>query len=131
MVKIIHSMIRVKDEEKSLDFYKAVFGMTIKSRMDFGSFTLIYLVADGSDFELELTVNKGQEEPYDLGNGYGHLAVAVDDLEATHEAVKAAGYHPGDIIEFKPDGNFLAKFFFISDPDGYQIEVLLASGRYR
>jgi lactoylglutathione lyase len=106
--------------------------MTVKERIDFESFTLVYLAGSGSDFELELTINKGQDAPYELGNGYGHLAFAVDNLEATHAAVKAAGHAPRDIVEFRPDGeNLLAKFFFIADPDGYQIEVLQASGRYQ
>jgi len=130
MAKPIHSMIRVLDEEKSIAFYGAAFGMTVKDRLDFENFTLVYLVGSGATFELELTVNKGREEPYDVGDGYGHLAFAVDDLEAAHAACGAAGYAPRDIVEFKPDGNLLAKFFFIADPDGYQIEVLQAGGRY-
>lgn len=132
MAKPIHSMIRVVDEAKSIAFYRTAFGMTVKDRFDFESFTLVYLAGSGSDFELELTINKGQDAPYELGNGYGHLAFAVDDLEATHAVVKAAGHAPRDIVEFRPDGeNLLAKFFFIADPDGYQIEVLQASGRYQ
>ncbi|WP_417472653.1 VOC family protein [Leisingera sp.] len=132
MAKPIHSMVRVLDEARSLAFYKAVFGMEVRDRFDFEGFSLIYLATDESPFELELTVNKGQETPYELGNGYGHLAFAVEDLEASHAAAKAAGYAPRDIVEFKPDGeNILAKFYFIADPDGYQIEVLQAGGRYR
>jgi len=131
MGKPIHSMIRVIDEARSTAFYSNAFGMTVKDRFEFESFILIYLTGAESNFELELTVNKGRSEPYDLGNGYGHLALAVDDLEATHAAVTAAGHAPRDIVEFKPDGNLLAKFFFIADPDGYQIEVLQAGGRYQ
>lgn len=131
MAKPIHSMIRVLDEARSTAFYHEVFGMIVRDRFDFETFTLIYLVGTGSDFELELTVNKDRTTPYDLGDGYGHLAIAVDDLAATHAAVTAAGHTPRDIVEFKPDGNLLAKFFFIADPDGYQIEVLQAGGRYR
>ncbi|MFT7596072.1 MAG: lactoylglutathione lyase [Paracoccaceae bacterium] len=131
MAKPIHSMIRVLDEARAVAFYNAAFGMTIKDRFDYDSFTLIYLVGAGSTFELELTVNKGRTEPYDLGDGYGHLAVAVDDLEAVHATVTTAGLAPRDIVEFKPDGSLLAKFFFIADPDGYQIEVMQAAGRYQ
>jgi len=131
MAKPIHSMIRVIDETRSTAFYNNVFGMTVKDRFDFESFTLIYLVGTGSGFELELTINKGRSEPYNLGDGYGHLAFAVDDLEATHATISAAGHSPRDIVEFKTDGNLLAKFFFVTDPDGYQIEVLQAAGRYQ
>lgn len=71
MAKPIHSMIRVLDEEKSIAFYSAAFGMTVKDRLDFENFTLVYLVGSGATFELELTVNKGREEPYDLGMATG------------------------------------------------------------
>ena len=101
-----------------------------QGQVRFRKLHLIYLAGSGSHFELELAINKGQDAPYELGHGYGHLAFAVDNLEATHAAVKAAGHAPRDIVEFRPDGeNLLAKFFFIADPDGYQIEVLQASGR--
>jgi len=132
MAKPIHSMIRVRDEARSRAFYKEVFGMELKDRFDFETFTLVYLAAPESPFELELTVNKGRDTPYDLGDGYGHLAFAVDDLAAVHAAAKAAGHAPRDIVAFRPDGEtLLATFFFIADPDGYQIEVIQSAGRYR
>ncbi len=131
MAKPIHSMVRVLDETRSLTFYKEVFGMRVVDRFDYPSFSLIYLATEESTFELELTVNRDQSEAYELGNGYGHLAFAVDDLAKAHAEAKAAGFAPRDIVEFKPDGELLATFFFISDPDGYQIEVLQKRGRYQ
>ena len=71
MAKAIHSMIRVLDEERSLAFYEKAFGLTVKDRLDFPEFALIYLSNPESEFELELTVNKSQTAPYDLGDGYG------------------------------------------------------------
>ncbi len=130
MAKAIHAMIRVLDEDKSVDFYRRAFGMTIAERMDFDSFTLVYLRNPENDFELELTVNKGQAEPYDLGNGYGHIAFAVDDLESEHDRFTQEGLEPRKLVEFAPGGAVIAKFFFVSDPDGYQIEVLQRHGRY-
>ena len=131
MAKAIHSMIRVLDEHRSVDFYKQAFQLNIADRLDFETFTLIYLRNDEADFELELTVNKGQTTPYDLGNGYGHLAFAVDNLDAEHGRFEALGYHPRKIVEFNRDGALLARFFFVEDPDGYKIEVLQKHGRYR
>lgn len=131
MAKAIHSMIRVLDETRSVDFYKTAFGLDIADRLDFEKFTLVYLSNAESEFELELTVNKGQEEPYDLGNGYGHFAVSVDDLEAEHARFIAAGLAPRKIVEFAPDGVLIGKFFFITDPDGYEIEVLERAGRFK
>lgn len=131
MAKAIHSMIRVLDEARAVDFYETGFGLTVADRLDFDSFTLVYLRNPENDFELELTVNKGQTEPYDLGNGYGHIAFAVDDLEAEHARFSEAGLAPRKIVEFAPAGTVIAKFFFVADPDGYQIEVLQRSGRYQ
>ena len=129
--KMIHTMIRVLNEEASVQFYNKAFGLTIAHEMDFEEFKLIYMANDEQSFELELTINKSQTTPYDLGAGYGHLAFAVDDLESEHERLKNAGLNPKDIVHFKHEGKLLAKFFFIEDPDGYKIEVLQKMGRYQ
>ena len=131
MAKLIHGMIRVLDEARSLRFYETALGLAVADRFDFDGFTLIYLRNPQADFELELTVNKGRTEPYDLGDGYGHLAVAVADLEAEHARLVAAGIAPRPIKEMMREGALLARFFFIEDPDGYKIEVLQSHGRYK
>jgi lactoylglutathione lyase len=128
---MIHSMIRVLEEERSLAFYTKAFGLEIADRLDFDTFTLIYLSNSESEFELELTVNKGREEPYDLGNGYGHLAVSVVDLDGEHQRLTDLGFNPNKIVEFNRDGVLIARFFFITDPDGYKIEVLQRHGRFK
>ena len=130
MAKMIHSMIRVLDEDKSVTFYKKAFGLDIADRLDFDDFTLVYLSNPASNFELELTVNKDRSKPYDLGDGYGHLAVSVDDLKAEHERFKAEGLAPRKLVEFAPGGTLVGRFFFVTDPDGYEIEVLERSGRF-
>nr|PZN82460.1 MAG: lactoylglutathione lyase [Pseudomonadota bacterium] len=130
MAKAIHSMIRVLDEKRSVDFYAKAFGLQIADRFQFDDFTLIYLRNNEADFELELTVNHGRTEPYDLGTGYGHIAFAVDDLEAVHRRFEREGLNPTPIKELSHQGKPLAKFFFVTDPDGYKIEVLQKQGRY-
>lgn len=130
MAKMIHSMIRVLDEARSLAFYDTAFGLKVADRLDFPEFTLIYLANPETGFELELTVNKGRTEPYDAGDGYGHLAVSVEDLAADHARLTAAGLAPRKMVDFAPGGTVIARFFFIADPDGYQIEVLQRGGRY-
>ncbi|WP_431298400.1 VOC family protein [Tabrizicola sp. BL-A-41-H6] len=130
MAKAIHSMVRVLDEARSLAFYETAFGLTVADRLDFDTFTLIYLSNPESTFEVELTVNKGRTEPYALGDGYGHLAVSVDDVDAQHARMTAAGLAPRKLVDFAPAGSVIARFFFIADPDGYQIEVLQRGGRY-
>lgn len=131
MAKAIHSMIRVLDEERSVSFYRRAFGLEIADRLDFSEFTLIYLSNPDTEFEVELTVNKGRTDPYELGDGYGHLAVSVDDLDAEHARFEAEGFAPRKLVEFAPDGQLVGRFFFVADPDGYQIEVLERSGRFK
>ncbi|RUU45668.1 MULTISPECIES: VOC family protein [unclassified Mesorhizobium] len=131
MAKAIHTMIRVLEEARSVDFYRKAFGMDVAERLDFDTFTLVYLSNAEAEFELELTVNKGREEPYALGEGYGHLAVSVIDLDSEHDRLGALGLNPKKIVEFNRDGALLARFFFIEDPDGYKIEVLQRRGRFK
>lgn len=131
MAKAIHSMIRVLEEARSVAFYDAAFGLKVADRLDFSGFTLVYLSNPETEFELELTINKDQSEPYELGNGYGHLAVSVSDLDAEHARFEAAGLGPRKLVEFAPDGEIVARFFFVADPDGYEIEVLERGGRFK
>ncbi|MEQ1653058.1 MAG: VOC family protein [Hyphomicrobium sp.] len=131
MAKAIHMMIRVLDEARSVKFYETCFGLKVADRRDWPDFSLTYMSNAENDFEVELTVNKGRTEPYDLGNGYGHVAFVVDNLEAEHARVASAGYTPGDIKQMTHDGQPFGKFFFITDPDGYKIEVLQKGGRFK
>lgn len=130
MARMIHSMIRVMDEKHSCAFYEKAFGMTPFYRLGFDDFTLVYLRTPENDFELELTINHGRTEPYDLGTGYGHIALSVADLDAEHTRMKATGLSPKDVKQFDKDGAKIARFFFIEDPDGYKIEVLERSGHF-
>jgi len=129
--KALHTMIRVFDLEKSMDFYREAFGLELVERFDFEDFTLAYLRNDETDFEVELTWNSDQREPYEHGSGYGHLAVAVDDLEAEHARFEGLGLAPRNLVDMKHDGKPLARIFFVADPDGYQIEVIESAGRFR
>ncbi|MBS0562414.1 MAG: VOC family protein [Proteobacteria bacterium] len=131
MAKIIHGMIRVLDEKRSVDFYDRAFGLKIADRFGFDSFTLVYLRNPEADFELELTINHGRDKPYTFGDGYGHMAFAVDGLDAEHARFVKEGLAPEPVKEFHRDGALMARFFFVTDPDGYRIEVLQKHGRYR
>lgn len=132
MAKLIHTMIRVLDLERSLDFYRDSFGLQVSHRLDFPDFTLAYLRNDEADAEIELTWNRGRKEPYTHGDGYGHTAFCVDDLNALHASLVAQRRSPNDIKTFYDEaGTLLARFFFVLDPDGYKIEVLERHGHYR
>ena len=131
MAKPAHSNIRVLDEARSVDFYKRALGLKVYDRLDFEDFSLTFLTGDDSDFELELTVNMGREEPYTHGTGYGHLAVTVDDLDTEHARCSSIGLEPTPIKELHADGRLAVRFYSLTDPDGYKVEVLQRQGRYR
>ncbi len=131
MAKAIHMMIRVLDAERSIAFYNKALGLDVADAFDLGGARLIYLRNAENDFEIELTVNKDRTEPYELGEGYGHVAFAVDDLEAEHARFRELGLAPQDIKEIHQEGRLLARFFFVQDPDGYKIEILQRQGRYQ
>ncbi|RZL68726.1 MAG: lactoylglutathione lyase [Variovorax sp.] len=131
MPKIIHAMIRVVDLDRSMRFYADLLDLRESHRLEFPDFALVYLRNDESEFELELTLNKGAEELYTHGNGYGHIAAVVDDAQVERERLLALGHHPGDVKEFKRADDLVARFFFIQDPDGYKIEMLERHGHYQ
>ena len=131
MAKIIHAMIRVLDLDRSIQFYRQALRLDVADRFDFDDFVLVYLRNGEADFELELTLNKGRDKTYDLGDGYGHIAVCVDDAKGEHARISATGIATCDVKEFHRDGALMARFFFIQDPDGYKIEILERHGRYR
>jgi lactoylglutathione lyase len=131
MAKLIHTMIRVRDLDASLKFYREVLDLTPAHQLDFPDFGLVYLRNADNDVELELTWNKGRTEPYTHGDGYGHIAVVEEDVARRHAELVEAGYAPLPVKEFKDGDALIARFFFIQDPDGYKIEVLERHGHYR
>ena len=124
--QMIHSCIRVMDLERSEKFYQEALGFEVARRKDYPEhkFTLSYLRSPGSDFELELTWNHDQEKPYELGNGYSHLAVSVEDLEGSHQKHEQMGLNPKPLKGLPGQG---ARFYFLEDPDGYLVEVVRKS----
>ena len=135
MAKLIHSMIRVLDLERSASFYRQAFGLQWiadlqeSHRLEFPTFKLLYLRDADSGCEIELTWNQSQSEPYTHGSGYGHVAFCVEDLGAHRDMLLRLGYAPGDIKSLAaPNGS--ARFYFVTDPDGYKIEVLERAGHY-
>jgi lactoylglutathione lyase len=130
MTKPIHMMIRALDPDRSIDFYRRAFDLNIAGRFAFDGFELIYLNDKPEAFEIELTVNRDRTKPYDLGDGYGHVAFVVEDIASEHARFEREGLRPGALKEMQRDGTAFAKFFFVQDPDGYKIEVLQKSGRF-
>ncbi|AXI27027.1 lactoylglutathione lyase [Gemella sp. ND 6198] len=121
---MIHTCYRVADLEKSIKFYVEAFDFKKSRVRDFPEykFTLVYLTLPNSNYELELTYNYDHDS-YDLGNGYGHIAISVDNLEKLHAKHVEAGY---DVTDLKGLPGFPPSYYFIKDPDGYKIEVIRA-----
>lgn len=124
--RVMHTMIRVHDMDASLDFYIRILGMKLLRKKDFpeGRFTLAFVGygAEANHAVIELTHNWDQAEPYDLGTGYGHVAIAVRDIYAVCEKIKQDG---GKIIrEAGPMKNDDLVLAFVEDPDGYKIELI-------
>ena len=124
-MRLLHTMIRVVDLERSIAFYRDVLGMQLLRRKDYpeGRFTLAFMGYgdEATSTVLELTLN-WDETSYQLGNGYGHIAIAVDDVYAACEKIKQLG---GKVVrDAGPMKNSSTVLAFIEDPDGYRIELL-------
>jgi lactoylglutathione lyase len=121
-LKLVHTCMRVRDIDASLRFYEAL-GFERRGKLDFGSAYNIYLGVPGDGDTLELTVNAGQDEPYDLGNGYGHVALTVDDLDGLLARLAEEGIEP-EKPPYHPGGREEYRICFVADPDGYRIELI-------
>ncbi|MCH7634105.1 MAG: lactoylglutathione lyase [Alphaproteobacteria bacterium] len=124
--RLLHTMIRVRDLERSIDFYTRLLGMKLLRRKDYpsGKFTLVF-VGYGDEAKnavVELTHNWDQTEPYELGTGFGHLAIGVADVYGTCERLESEGVPiPRPAGPMKHGGSVIA---FVEDPDGYKIELI-------
>ena len=118
---LVEICLRVRDIDATLDFYTNLFDFEVASERKFpeDKFDLIYLNSPGSNCQIELTYNY-DAEPYEIGNGFSHLGVTVNDLEAMHEVSKNSKYETG---ELRGLSGGTPSYFFVTDPDGYRIEV--------
>jgi len=129
-MRILHTMVRVGDLEKSLDFYTNILGMHLLRRQDYpeGRFTLAFVgyQAEEEGAVIELTYNWDTDQ-YDLGDGYGHIAIEVENAYTTCEAIRAKG---GNVVrEAGPMKHGTTVIAFVEDPDGYKIELIQRKGR--
>ena len=124
-MRLLHTMLRVGDLERSLDFYTRILGMKLLRRHDYpeGKFTLAFVGYGPEDTHsvLELTYNWGTSK-YELGTAYGHIALGVEDIHATCESIRQAG---GKIVrEPGPMKHGTTVIAFVEDPDGYRVELI-------
>ena len=124
--RILHTMLRVKNLEASIEFYTENLGMNLLRRKDFetGRFTLAFVGygLEESGAVIELTFNWDQEVAYDIGTGYGHIALGVSDIYSTCRQLRESGARI--IREPGPMKHGKTVIAFIEDPDGYQLELI-------
>jgi lactoylglutathione lyase len=122
-MRFAHSCIRVRDPGASVQFYRAL-GFEPRGRLNFESAYNLYLGLPGDGDTLELTVNRDREQPYDLGDGYNHLALIVDDLDSLLESLETKGIQP-ERPPYSPGGREdVGRICFVRDPDGYRVELI-------
>jgi len=119
----VHTCVRVRDPEASQRFYEAL-GFEPRGRLNFETAYNLYMGLPGGGDVLELTVNVGHDEPYELGTGYNHMALTVDDIDAVLAMLATLGVEP-EKPPFHPGGREdLPLIAFVADPDGYRIELI-------
>ena len=119
----VHTCVRVRDPEASLAFYRAL-GYELRGRLNFATAYNLYLGLPDEGDTLELTVNRDQREPYELGTGYNHIAVTVEDIHAVLADLGALGVQP-EKPPYRPGCRYeLPLIAFVADPDGYRIELI-------
>jgi lactoylglutathione lyase len=121
-VKLVHTNVRVRDIDASMRFYEAL-GFEPRGRLQFDGAYNVYLGLPGDRDTLELTVNEGRDEPYDVGSGYGHVAIAVEDLDGLLGRLATQGIEP-EKPPYHPGGRTEYRICFVADPDGYRIELI-------
>ncbi len=121
--RYVHTCIRVLEIERSLRFYSHL-GYEHRGRLNFESAYNVYMGLPGDGDTLELTVNDGREEAYDRGEGYNHMALVVEDLDALLAKLSAEGIEP-EKPPYAPGGREeIGRICFVADPDGYRIELI-------
>jgi len=122
MSELIHTCYRVLDLERSVDFYERL-GFEEMHRMQIGDeATNCYMGLPGDGARLELTFNHGRTEPYEIGTGYGHIAITTDDLDGALERLADQGIEPEKPPYRVREGG--SRICFVRDPDDYRVEIL-------
>jgi lactoylglutathione lyase len=121
-MKLAHTMLRVSDPDAVVNFYRDAFGFELRETKERNTFTLYFLRIPGQDVEIELTYNHGEDDPYEKGDGFGHVAIRVGPDESLQEvydrAVDAGG------ADYRPPEDCPGNYGFVKDPDGYEVEII-------
>jgi lactoylglutathione lyase len=121
--RFVHTCVRVRDVDASQRFYEAL-GFERRGKLQFQTAYNVYMGLPGDGDTLELTVNEGREEPYDLGEGYNHMAMTVDDLDGLLAKLADQGIEPEKPPDAPGGREDVGRICFVADPDGYRVELI-------
>lgn len=124
-MKIAHTMLRVSDPEKVIKFYREAFGWELKNRKEKETFDLYFLGPEGQTAELELTYNHGEDDKYEKGEGFGHIAVHTEEGQDLQDAYEKAVEAGGE--DYRSPEECPGNYAFVKDPEGYEVEILARS----
>jgi lactoylglutathione lyase len=121
-MKVAHTMLRISDPEKVIDFYRDAFGFELRRKSENDTFTLYFLTIPGQEIDLELTYNHGEDDRYEKGDGFGHIAIRTDEDQTLQEAYDKAVEAGGE--DYRPPEECPGNYAFVKDPEGYEVEIL-------
>ena len=121
-MRFAHTMLRVSNPEKVIEFYEEAFGFELRRKSENESFTLYFLRIPGQDVDLELTYNHGEDSRYEKGEGFGHIAIRTDDDQSLQDAYDKAVEAGG--MDYRPPEECPGHYAFVKDPEGYEVEIL-------
>lgn len=121
-MKIAHTMLRVSDPGKVIEFYTEAFNWELKRKSEHDDFTLYFLGPEDQTAELELTYNHGKDNSYEKGEGFGHIAIHTEEDQSLQEAYEKAVDAGGE--DYRPPEECSANYGFVKDPEGYEVEIL-------
>ncbi|MBY6294000.1 hypothetical protein GLU60_01270 [Nanohaloarchaea archaeon H01] len=124
-MKLAHTMLRVSEPEKVIEFYREAFGFKLREKKEMETFTLYFLKSEDQTAEIELTYNHGEDEPYEKGEGFGHIAIHTDEDQSLEDAYRKAVEAGGE--DYRPPEECPGDYAFIKDPEGYEVEILARS----
>ena len=121
-MKLAHTMLRVSDPEKVIEFYENAFGFELREKKEKETFTLYFLRNPEQTAEIELTYNHGEDDRYEKGEGFGHIAIHTDEDQSLREAYDDAVEAGGE--DYRPPESCPGNYAFVKDPEGYEVEIL-------
>lgn len=124
-MKLAHTMMRTGSPEEMIEFYEEAFGFELREKKEMETFTLYFLNSEDQTAEIELTYNHGEDEKYEKGEGFGHIAIHTDEDQSLQEAYDQAVEAGGE--DYRPPEECPGNYAFVKDPEGYEVEILARS----